>query len=110
MDSNVTPEQLRERARIRALFRSVTGTTFVLLVVLLLASTIKLIEETLFYVLFAAIFVIDFSLHAYLIWKHKIFWFTTMRPFEGTIARVISVMYGALALICALFAIFVIAR
>lgn len=111
MQHEQQPEQdVRGHAKIRAQFRSIVGTSFFLLVLLLLARGVHFISEKLFYVLFALVFVVDFSLHAGLIWKNKIFWLTSKKSAQGFSARMIALAYGAIALACLLFAIFALTR
>ncbi|MFA5030855.1 MAG: hypothetical protein WC495_04665 [Patescibacteria group bacterium] len=95
-----------DRARIRSQFRSVVGTTFLLVLILALASTLHLIHPPLTYILFSLIFIVDFSLEAYITWMYKIYWISNRRILEGKKARAVAVMFGLLAFACILFAIF----
>lgn len=99
-------QEVRARANIRAQFRSITGTSFILVLILVLAVWAHVVKPPIIYVLFALIFVVDFSLHAYLIWQQKIFWWSSMKFIEGGKARVVAVMYGFLALVCVAFAVY----
>jgi|GEM_PF-6626528 len=108
MESQV--QKQTERARIRAQFRSVVGTTFFLLLVLALASVLRVVKPPLTYILFSLIFVVDFSLQSYLIWKYKIYWLSSRHIVEGGKARAIATVYALLGLACILFGIIAVTR
>ena len=97
-----------DRARIRSQYRSVVGTTFFLVLVLALASALRIINPPLTYILFSVIFIVDFSLQAYLCWTKKVYWLSSSRIVEGSKARGVAIVFGLLVLVCLLFAIFVI--
>ncbi|PIS42001.1 MAG: hypothetical protein COT25_00095 [Candidatus Kerfeldbacteria bacterium CG08_land_8_20_14_0_20_42_7] len=108
MESEV--QKQTERARVRSQFRSVVGTTFFLVLLLALASAIHIVKPPLTYFLFCLIFVVDFSLQAYIIWKYKIYWISNKRIIKGKKARVVAIVFGLLVIVCLLFAIFSVAR
>ena len=95
-----------DRARIRSQFRSVVGTTFLLVLILALASALHLVHPPLTYILFSLIFIVDFSLQAYIAWTYRIYWISNKTIIEGTKARIVAVVFGLLAFVCVLFAIF----
>ena len=95
-----------DRARVRSQFRSVVGTTFLLVLILASASALHLIRPPLTYILFSLIFIVDFSLEAYITWTYKMYWISNRRILEGTKARAVAVVFALLAFACILFAIF----
>lgn len=102
------PEQGHDEAR--ALFSRLTRTTLVLFVMMLVVFWFRLVSEKLSMILFSILFAFDFSFQAFLIWKHKLYWMTPTHDVVGNKARIISAIYGFVALSLLAFAILTIAR
>lgn len=94
----------------RSLFSRLTRTTLVLFFVMLGVFWFHLISEKFSMILFSILFSFDFSVQAYLIWKHKLYWMTPTHDIVGKKARIISAMYGIVAFALLAFAILTIAR
>ena len=94
----------------RVLFSRLTRTTLVLFVVMLVVFWFRLISEKLSMILFSVLFSFDLGAQAYLIWKHKLYWMTPTHDIEGVKARIVSAIYGIVALTLLAFAILTIAR
>jgi len=103
--SEETEKLSSNQQAIRKQHRSIVGTSFLLLMILILAMYLKIVEPPFAYLLFSLIFIVDFAAECYVIWKHKVYWVGKNRYLEGGLAQVIAVAYGFLSLVCLALAI-----
>jgi len=101
------PKQIKEESirAYKSTSRSITVTTFILLLVLVGAISLQWVRPPFMYVLFSLLFIVDFTGYAMLIFKWKMFLWGS-REIRGIVAYLIGFGYGAMALIFLLFAIY----